>query len=94
MGLGLLWIAGLPKGKEGFSSNGLLVSAEKASLRLLTCACISGMGQFGMHCSRILMWRTKKSLASPLSSGSGEVMATFLTVRNKIYDKLRGCLTR
>jgi len=50
------------------------MSAEKASLNEFTCWWTSGIGNKGVHCSKMRMWRTKKSRASLLSSGSGEVI--------------------
>lgn len=50
------------------------MSAEKASLSEFTCWWTSGIGNTGAHCSKMRMWRTKKSRASLLSSGSGEVI--------------------
>ena len=69
-------LPGLPYGKLGLNSKGLLVSAEKASRRASICACISGIGQDDVQFSRMRIWRVKYSFASVLKSGSGEVSAT------------------
>ena len=50
------------------------MSAEKACLNESTWCWTSGMGNAGVHCSKMRMWRTKKSRASPLISGSGDVI--------------------
>lgn len=74
---GLVWCCvgvGLPNGKLGLSSKGRLVSTEKASRNALIWAWTSGICQCGVHCSRIRMWRTKKSRPSVFSAGSGDVM--------------------
>lgn len=72
---------GLPYGKLGFSSKGRVVSAEKASRRASICFCMSGCGHAFVQASRMRIWRVKYSLASLLNSGSGDVMATFGSVR-------------
>lgn len=76
---GLDWGAtcGLPNGNVGFSSKDFVVSAEKAWRKLLTCACISGIGQEGAQASKTRICLTKKSRASRLMSGSGQVIATY-----------------
>ena len=67
---------GLPYGKLGLSSKGLLMSAEKASRRESICSLISGMGHESEHCSRIRICRGKYSAASSFKAGSGDVSAT------------------
>ena len=75
---GLDWGAtcGLPKGNVALSSKGLETSAENAWRKLFTWACISGIGQEGAQASRTRICLTKKSRASRLMSGSGQVIAT------------------